>query len=1279
MKKEARGNRTLLLATILLLAILVGSPISQVPSSNLFENSPSNTTEGIEDSDSTPLLGPIDYTGLAEHTIDGVFDPASIEQVGYVASGNQSARTELNPNVSYDLPLDATHGWVGSQAEVDVWNLERLYAINGSFDDGIAGLNLNPNGTVDYYPFGWTANSTDTAEWPDDIQGAGYDPTQTGHVIVQSEGGKVGQNEFGHSGGSSILWTQPIQNAPYTEDFVLSFSYYYQNGPLDKNPVIQAGPDAITGNCSLGVFIDGVRVWNMSLLTLEQRGLWISTGDIPVSIVGAASSFEFEVGLVIDESLILDKRLDYDNDGIDDGLINAAYITVFIDDVSFIKATPPTPAEVKLEFKQDTTTIDMTGSPGIGNATIANEYWTSDPVSVTISANASVSFEYEAKLLSHRFTDSTRSTDPSEIGAKYQIQSGEQSAITFLTYVGFLGGYEDTFIRMRFPSDWENATILDPFLTDMTGQCSISPGLIIVPESILTQLGWWTVELQGYNYAQSMTTEKYSLGSWAFESIFRSNERMRVSIQLEAHGQQPDPVSNANVSWLLPDQSEWYSETSLTGSNGLVESTGLTLGPTNTTAGIWNVIAVWQNNTQVGFSEAQFEVHHSASLSPADPSIDTETGVVQTVFLNYLDAENGDFLMDPIASMTANWSLSTITFQPNDGRNQWEADFDTSLLPPGFYLVVVNVTRSYFDAASCTFTISSNRTGNTLSLGETALDLALHQTFPLDMRFEGRYGVGIEGASFTFEIVDGADGGISFGGVTGGIGGNYFVDLYSVYSGRYEISITALKDHYESDQDTLIIIVGSLDSSLTLLNGSVQAIQYGEDFELFLQYTNSTGYGLDGADVVVIDPPSNLTVSATQDLSNGFYSITFTPTVSKPYTIVIQANITNHKTQIASFTLTVTPISSNLELNFTSSTISFDQQCIIHLNLTSSLLGPLPGAELQVFVNPSDGLSLSDYEDLGGGIYRINATPNRTGVFSLNFLARAENHIDSINAFTLNVVEISTEVVGTGPLDALYFGRSYSFTYEYRILSSHIGIDGTSNSTSGIGSDWFTLVPLGSGLVNITVVPENVGSFSVTIEIWRSGYQSQDFIFSFLVRPIPITVHLDPPSWTERQPLNLTVILTDDLGFPVTGAEVQYEVFRGVSSIDLGEMDEVSDGVYSVIVNHFPVIGVSHEVHIVIIKDNYETLEDMYQTAIVILESSEGLFIRLWNDYGIPAVLAFAAIGVVGALYRVNSKRRVAYITKALAVKRRFDDANNLIGIIILHKTSGLPVYSNIL
>ncbi|MFW9913501.1 MAG: hypothetical protein ACFFEU_13570 [Candidatus Thorarchaeota archaeon] len=1269
LKQAVRGKRTLLLAAAILLIMLVVPPLS---SSEIISLTPSSTEPSAEKRDETSptrMKSPDSSHALSEETVEGILSSTQIEQRGYVTTGNQSVRTDVDPDVSDSLPIDDAHNWLGSAANISIADLERLYVANGTFDNGYAGVNENPNGTNSAFPFGWISNSTTSDSQT--IQRSAYDVTGTKFIVVENEGKSIGTGtnmRYQHAADTEIMWVQCITNAPFSEDFVVSFKYLYEWGPTDP---------ALGNTICLVAYINRTEIWGVALPSLNEtteKNVWLESGTIDVHIPGASSSLFFEIGLVINNTEQLNP-LTY-------GFVDAALITAQIDSIQMLGPSPPTPSSVGLQFTAGGDSKSIDGPSGSGAASIINvSYWDTNPLPIRIDANVSVSFTYEATLLSHRYTNSYRGPDFSKLGVKYSIDSDASSDLQFYTYLGSLGEYQDPSLIVTYPVDWENMTIYDPGSSDVTSQCVFSEGRTVIPSTVIGVLGWWFFTVQSPNYIKSLETQVYSssAGQWNAESVFRSGNATRIAVSIGTGTSTPAPLNLVNFTWSLPNGTVWYQESVSGGVAGGINSTGLAFGSSNATAGVWTGSVLWQNNTEVAFSEVQFEVHHFSMLTAADPSIETETGVVVTAFLNYLDAENSDFLMDASATMTANWSASTIDFEPNEGRNQWQADFDTSILPPGLYLVVVNVSRPYFNDASCTFAISSNRTSNTLSLADATKSLDLHQTYSLSMRYEDRNAVGIEGASFSFEIVDGLQDGITWGGVTGGSGGDYSVELYCVYSGDYEISVSAFKDYYESDQDMIIIFVGELNSSLALLNGSAASVQYGDEFELLLEYTNGTGYGLDGADVTVVDPPSNLTIYETQDLNNGLYSITFAPTLSKSFNIVIQARLLNHKTQREIFTLTVIPISSTLELNYTSSIISFDQQCIIYLNLTSNLLGPLAGGEIQVLVNPPFGISLSDYEDLGGGIYRVIATPNKTGIFSLNFLASAVNHADSINAFTLQVVEIGTEVVGTGPLDALYYGRSYSFTYEYRTLSSQIGIDGTSNSTSGIGADWLTLIPLGSGLVNITVVPESVGSYSVIVVIWRSGYQTQAFAFSFLVRAIPITVQMDPPSWTELQPLNLTVTLTDDLGSPVIGAEVQYEVFRGISSIALGEMDEVSDGVYSAIVNQFPDMLQIYEVHVVVSKEDYRTLEDTYQSAIVLLESPEGLLSRLWNYYGIPAVLAFAAVGVVGASYRIHSKRRLAYISRALEVKRRFDDVNNLIGIIILHKTSGLPVYSNIL
>lgn len=435
-----------------------------------------------------------------DYSSQGVLEPVGIEQIGYVASGNISARTDNHQNLEYDLPLDVTHNWTADIAEVSLWNLQKLYAINGSFSEGFAGINLNPNGSVEYYPLGWDANSTDTTRYSDDLQLAVYDDTGNQFIMVENQGGKVGQNAYGHDTGIKIVWTQAVENAPYSEDFLLSFDYFYLRGPLDKNPSYP-----IDGNCSIIVSVNGNPVWNMSLLTLSQRGIWTESGIIPITIPGAPSSFIFEIGLLVDEYLELDKRWDYDDNGIADGIGNAAYITLYFDDVSFIKQTPPTAEQVDLEFNSGLLVSPLSGSMGTYYTSITNStYWTSSSVAVYLTANTSVSFEYETRLLAHRFTNSSWKTDISSIGVAYAIDHGTSSLLTFYTYVGYLGNYEEPEMIITFPIDWENLTVSDPFLSDLTSTCTIDSGYLFVPTSIINRLGWWEVKLESPNYAKSI-------------------------------------------------------------------------------------------------------------------------------------------------------------------------------------------------------------------------------------------------------------------------------------------------------------------------------------------------------------------------------------------------------------------------------------------------------------------------------------------------------------------------------------------------------------------------------------------------------------------------------------------------------------------------------------------------------------------------------------------------------------------------------------------------------
>ncbi|UCH05789.1 MAG: hypothetical protein JSW05_06385, partial [Candidatus Thorarchaeota archaeon] len=252
---------------------------------------------------------------------EGVIHPTTIENVGYATSGHLSVRTDTNPNPTLDLPIDQDHSWVASSAEVSVWNLTQLYVINGTFEEGSPGININPNGTLGDYPNGWSAGSINTD--PDQQQIAAYDDTGRSYVTMQNEAEVTNnpQHIYTHWAGTQVLWNQSVDVTPYTDQFVLSFDYLYLQGPLGTG---------YSGNCSIHVFINGTSLWQVNLPTLNQRGIWYSTGQVPINIALLGNSTTFMIGLVIDETMVVDGDDDYDGDSFPDGAINTQFISVYL-------------------------------------------------------------------------------------------------------------------------------------------------------------------------------------------------------------------------------------------------------------------------------------------------------------------------------------------------------------------------------------------------------------------------------------------------------------------------------------------------------------------------------------------------------------------------------------------------------------------------------------------------------------------------------------------------------------------------------------------------------------------------------------------------------------------------------------------------------------------------------------------------------------------------------------------------------------------------------------
>jgi len=1151
-------------------------PVStQIDSEVVTENNPS--PKPIDDNELNPLeeqqlARPNPYTPSYEAPVDGLLNPIQVEQSGYAASENISARTDSYQNLLYDLPLDVAHGWKADLAEVSVWNLEKLYVINGSLDVGVPGTNLNPNGTVEFYPLGWYANSTDDDAHADELQLAAYDTSTRNFVSVENQGYKAGQDIWAHSPGSKIVWSQVIDNAPYTEDFLFSLDYFYLRGPID-------GPTGyiIDGNCSLALFIDGTVVWNMSLLLLSQRGVWYDTGQIPITIPGAPSTFLLEVGIIVDELLVLEKKRDYDGNGVADGIENAAYITVYMDDISFVKAIPPTAEQVQLEFTTGGVSSALTGSMGTYSASIENSsYWTATPVSVFLSANTSVSFDYETRLYSHRFTDSNWRTNIDSIGVAYTVDHGLSADLTFYAYVGYLGQYENPDMTIVFPSDWENLTVSDPFLTDLTSTCNISSGSVTIPTSIIDRLGWWEVKLESPNYAKSIRPQIHDI-TWIDATTFRIGNETRADVTIGTDTETMDTLTSVNVSWFNPSDQVWATKQTSGGILGQVYTESI-LFNTSSPAGEWWVEVYWTNGTEVAYDRERFEVHHSANLI-ADPfEITTEADLTVRGLVRYTDGETNDPLLDASVSLVGNWSGSIISFVANPVQTWWEASFDTSITGAGDFVVIVNASRPFYDDASCQILIHSIRVTRLTSENAPWTAAKWGSMVSLIFKYESFSHItddwsGIANDTHVRANVNWTIGHWSISEDI--IEGVYIMVLNTsaVDAGTWLLNTTFTKSHYESQILLLTLILSPMTSSLSIVGSFSERVDLEESVSVKLRYLNAVGNPIVGANVIIdsVSPANGLSSTAISEVAGepGNYSMILIPYIATVYTVRFLATKQNAENASTVFVLVVNDVATNLIIygdtnpsieltGFYNTTFRFEMY-----NGTG-----ISNAAIEIVYSGPAGMLDLNWSAIGSGNYSIQFMGRLPGTYLITIAAFKPYHQSSSDSFYLTINNIPTNAILFNTVSTeIGLTDTYNLPIRYEMYNG-TGIQGATISVFAPPEVIPQNSSLGSGDYNVEFSVTNSGTYLVTVAASKQYYQSRSQSFFLIVREIStniISLNGTSALIGFGKDYRFVVRYTNSSGYGIEGANVSVANVVPNEGLERGLTVSEGQGYYSIL------------------------------------------------------------------------------------------------------------------
>ncbi|MHA1481399.1 MAG: hypothetical protein ACTSQZ_08260, partial [Candidatus Thorarchaeota archaeon] len=125
-----------ILAIFLGQLLLVGTQMDFRSTNSLYDESGEGLPE-IQNAINPDSTNMINTHYLAADQIDGIIDPIQIKQTGYQTIDAKRGNTNSGTNTISTISIDEANGWFVNSTDIEVWNLKRLYGINGTFDDGV--------------------------------------------------------------------------------------------------------------------------------------------------------------------------------------------------------------------------------------------------------------------------------------------------------------------------------------------------------------------------------------------------------------------------------------------------------------------------------------------------------------------------------------------------------------------------------------------------------------------------------------------------------------------------------------------------------------------------------------------------------------------------------------------------------------------------------------------------------------------------------------------------------------------------------------------------------------------------------------------------------------------------------------------------------------------------------------------------------------------------------------------------------------------------------------
>ena len=606
---------------------------------------------------------------------------------------------DLVPSGAYSFSQDVfieESGWKAEQIQLDVRNLRILHALNGTFESGNPGTNVNWDEDGSFYADGWRARRDPTGE--SDTQRASYIDTSTKYLVLENQGDyRYPTNSYRHYNGTNIYWYQIVNNSRLTEQFEFSMNYLYQRGPIGTNyaGVFRFGFDILNGS-------DILWSWSVDPTNITQRGIWYESSQMIIDIPNAPSTFEIRISLSVNTTSSY-VEIPEDDPDVDGDSANGRFITFQLDDVSLVATQAPNLENVELAVDFPPLGMNpISGGNGIGAIVLDYKYWRRAINSFSFSSNSSVSFEYSVMIKKMtRFYNSTYSQNPQDLGVAYNVEPNQMLKLTLYTYIQSYPEARDIGIRVHYPLDWSNPRVQSPLGKDVINLSFVEPGCFETSSGIVNIAGSWKVIMNGTNYIDSVTTQVLTLdgSTWNDASEFHSGDKIRCLATIGTESHTFLVSNNVEFDWYTSSGGIWLQEVVGNSNSSLIVSQEATFAPINSSIGAWIVTVSWTNGSMVAYGLANFELHHRLTIFAHTPDMEAKSGDGFTAKVHLYDQDNGNPILSD-ADVIGNWSTNSVQFSPNLAKGWWEADFNTTTIGTGDFVIIVQVELPFYDPSN---------------------------------------------------------------------------------------------------------------------------------------------------------------------------------------------------------------------------------------------------------------------------------------------------------------------------------------------------------------------------------------------------------------------------------------------------------------------------------------------------------------------------------------------------------------------------------------------------